>query len=196
MLSFFNWLHLIITLFCQLWNAARTSPTWMARAAGRLAMNRLSCSLKSWKRKIRVSVYPPIWHGRDPQAHQTKHPASTESRAVWKHTNHILQTTRRGTERKRNHLVTAIAKGLGKHNFLVHASLIQTALQQWLLTQSALIPQALSGLDALMGHLTTHQKMDCDHSIIFAFYYTTGIWFQLETYLGDYLAPNFSVTEV
>lgn len=83
MLSFFNQLHLIITLFCQLWNAARTSPTWMARAAGRLAMNRLSCSLKSWKRKITATVYVPIWHGHDQQARQIQHP-----RAARLHTEH------------------------------------------------------------------------------------------------------------
>lgn len=92
MLSFFNWLHLIITLFCQLWDAARTSPTWMARAAGRLAMNSLSSSLKSWKRKITVTVYPPIWLSHDRQAHQTQHPvqqpAFTESRAAKAHQQH------------------------------------------------------------------------------------------------------------
>lgn len=119
----------------------------------------------------------------------------SHSTAVWEHTNHVLQPACSGTEGKHNPLVTAIAKGLGKHNFLVHASLIQTALQ-WLLAHSALISQALNGLDTLLGHLTTHQKMDCDHSITFAFYYTTGIWFKLETDLGDYLAPSFSVTVV
>lgn len=102
-----------------------------------------------------------------------------------------------GMKGKHNPLVTtAIAKGLGEHHFLVHASLTQTALLQRLLTHSALILQALNGSDTVMGHLTTHQKMDCDHSIIFAFHYTTGIWFQLETDLGDYLAPAFSVTVV
>ena len=53
----FNWLHLIITLFRRLSNTARTSPTRMARAAGRLAMNRLSCSLKSWERNITATVH-------------------------------------------------------------------------------------------------------------------------------------------
>lgn len=103
-------------------------------------------------------------------------PAFTESRAIWKHTSHILQTPCRGMKGKHSPLVTtAIAKGLGEHHFLVHASLTQTALLQRLLTHSALILQALNGSDSVMGHLTTHQKMDCDHSIISAFHYTTGI---------------------
>lgn len=101
----FNWLHLIITLFHQLSNTARTSPTWTARAAGRLAMNRLSCSPKSWKRKITATVYLSDMavinrHARSSAIVQT----AFIQRSVKAY--HILQTTCSSTGWKRNPLVT------------------------------------------------------------------------------------------
>lgn len=60
----------------------------MARAAGRLAMKRRSCSLKSWKRKITATVYLPIWHGHDQQARQIStlvQPAFTQHSSVRAH---------------------------------------------------------------------------------------------------------------
>lgn len=154
----FNWLHLIITLFRQLSNTARTSPTWMARAAGRLAMNRLSCSLKSWKRKITATVYLSDMavingHARSSIIMQT----AVIQRSVKAH--HILQTGCSGTEWKHNPLVTQSFQKVQENTLQFSCgcfSLIHPALQQRLLTHSALSLQVLNGLDPLMGHLTTH----------------------------------------